>query len=361
MAQDKEEAFDLNEVIVDASIDAEEKKKALKRKARTEKSKADQEEKRGEAVSDDEEIKDQEETIEQDTTDTASKPKEKVEKAAKEPKHGVWVGNLAFSTTSDAVRKFFKECGKITRIKCPSGDGPKKNNKGFAYVFFDSAEAVEAAVAKSEQKLDGRALLIKDANNYERKDGAPAPSKEVKKQKNPPCPTVFLGNLSFETTREMIQEHFAWCGPIRKVRLATFEDSGKCKGFAYIDFETVESATKAVRAPDRAVLDNRKLRVEFGSEEAHKRSMPWLKRAEKRQATETSTAPIKQQEPAEQKAETEEGKPERRPKKLRVDEDKPKRTKKPGRIAPGEALRTAQRQKPSVQKFEGTKITFGDD
>lgn len=62
-------------------------------------------------------------------------------------------------------------------------------------------------------------------------------------QKQPPGPTIFLGNLGFETTQDTIRELFEshrtkeptegadadqW---IRKIRLGTFEDSGKCKGY----------------------------------------------------------------------------------------------------------------------------------
>lgn len=100
-----------------------------------------------------------------------------------------------------------------------------------------------AAVAKSESDLNGRALLIKDSKNYEKTgrpkrdpvegeeaDGGKAGDRIAKKQKNPPSPTVFVGNLSFNTTREAIQQQFEPCGRIRKVRLATFQDTGKCKG-----------------------------------------------------------------------------------------------------------------------------------
>ncbi|KAG1461830.1 hypothetical protein G6F56_005638 [Rhizopus delemar] len=93
---------------------------------------------------------------------------------------------------------------------------------------------------------------------------------------NPPCPTLFVGNLSFETTEKTIREAFEWAGDIRKIRMATFEDSGKCKGFGYVDYHTVEAATKAIRAPDKHTFGGRKCRVEFASEEAHMRSKPWL-------------------------------------------------------------------------------------
>lgn len=108
----------------------------------------------------------------------------------------------------------------------------------FAYVFFSTSEEQAKAIAKSEQELEGRALLIKAEDNFERADGIKPPTekekKEIKKQKNPPCPTLFLGNLSFEATEQSIREAFEWAGDIRKVRVATFEDSGKCKGYVLV-------------------------------------------------------------------------------------------------------------------------------
>ncbi|KAI8084595.1 uncharacterized protein BX664DRAFT_248754, partial [Halteromyces radiatus] len=183
----------------------------------------------------------------------------------------VWVGNLAFATSKEGLQRYFEDCGEITRIKCPKGEGRQKQNKGFAYVMFKEEASIEKAIAKSEQKLDGRPLLIKNAKNFERKDGIQPPTKESIKQKNPPCPTLFLGNLGFDCTKEAIQELFAWAGDIRQVRLGTFQDSGKCKGFGYVDYVTVESATKAIRAPDKHMMGTRKIRVEFASEEAHRR------------------------------------------------------------------------------------------
>jgi hypothetical protein len=86
-------------------------------------------------------------------------------------------------------------------------------------------------------------------------DGSKTHSKTAQKilrvQKQPPAPTLFIGNLGFETTEDAIRELFeahkdrkqkkseevpennektkdVW---IRKVRMGTFEDSGLCKGY----------------------------------------------------------------------------------------------------------------------------------
>lgn len=81
--------------------------------------------------------------------------------------------------------------------------------------------------------------------------------KILRTQKQPPAPTLFLGNLGFETTEQAIRQLFeahrvikkpkdeaedegaevkkdkqpkdVW---IRKIRMGTFEDSGLCKGCA---------------------------------------------------------------------------------------------------------------------------------
>ncbi|KAG8978521.1 hypothetical protein FRB90_008414 [Tulasnella sp. 427] len=138
--------------------------------------------------------------------------------------HSVWVGNLAFKTTPDDLRGFFKDVeGEITRVKMPRKEGGEKGpNKGFAYVDFATTEAKEAAIAQSERPLHGRKLLIKDDSNWQGSHSVatladPTTKKAfimtktsksiLAKQKQPPCPVLFVGNLSFETTIDSLREH----------------------------------------------------------------------------------------------------------------------------------------------------------
>lgn len=141
--------------------------------------------------------------------------------------------------------------------------------------------------------------------------------------------------------------------------------------FGYVDYATVESATKAIRAPDKHMLDDRKLRVEFASEEAHRRSMPWMIRREKADqratdqpsastpsTTETteSAPPSQEQQHSSENHHYQQQREERRARKEFAPREKKHQPQ--GRVKPGEALSQAQRQKPSVQEFKGTKITF---
>ena len=202
-------------------------------------------------------------------------PNEDVDALASNPKrseHSIWIGNLSWSTTKTELREFFSknmsdDAESITRLHLPSPSQStlmkcqqkiKPQNKGFAYVDFASETALKEALGLSEHLFSGRKVLIKDAKNFE---GRPEKNFDDKDKEagassgKPPSVRIFVGNLQFETTKEEIREHFGKCGVVGDVFLTTFEDSGKCKGYGWVTFETVEAAENAVRgwveiAPD---------------------------------------------------------------------------------------------------------------
>ena len=192
-------------------------------------------------------------------------PEEKKAKKAeveKRSEHGIWIGNMAFHTSKEDLRTFLVEKSDltedmVTRIHMPGPNDNKSankvptnkwrvdHNKGFAYVDFSTAKGVEYALELSEELLSGRRVLIKDNKSFE---GRPDKTKEEqRKEGKPPSKRVFVGNLSFDTTEESLTEHFFKCGPIESMKVATFEDSGKCKGYAWIVFEELSAAESAVK------------------------------------------------------------------------------------------------------------------
>lgn len=189
------------------------------------------------------------------------------DKTAKRSDYGVWIGNLPWSATKESLRNFLMEntemkAEQITRVHMPPPTKPvnpnwttKPLNKGFAYVDFSTELAMYSAIALTETKMDGRALLIKNAKSFEGRPDKPKTEEEqdggrgkgAAKQGHPPNKRVFVGNLSFDVTKEDLQAHYSQCGPIEMLHVATFEDSGKCKGYAWVTFSDVESATSAVK------------------------------------------------------------------------------------------------------------------
>lgn len=185
------------------------------------------------------------------TNDSKDNPEPTVNKRSD---YGLWIGNLAFSTTKDDLRRFFtSNCSftdtTITRIHLPKGAEKfgRTQNKGFAYVDFSTEKALEEALGLSEQLLTGRRVLIKNAKSFE---GRPEKSQDQDvsaKTGHPPSHRIFVGNLSFDVTKEALEEHFSRCGTLSNVHMATFQDTGKCKGYAWVEFEEIAAAEAAVK------------------------------------------------------------------------------------------------------------------
>ncbi|CDO93648.1 unnamed protein product [Kluyveromyces dobzhanskii CBS 2104] len=221
---------------------------------------------------------DEETTKKENSTEENSNDNGKAtSKANKERKFGVWVGNMAFDTVKEDIIRFIVAKTKendedsiisekdIIRINLPltKSDNKKLRNKGFAYIDFKNEKHMEAAIALSESALNGRNLLIKNASSYE---GRPDKNDLVAASKNPPSRILFVGNLSFDTTEDLLRKHFQHCGEIMRIRMATFEDTGKCKGFAFVDFKDETGATNALKDKNCTKIASRPIRMEFGED-----------------------------------------------------------------------------------------------
>jgi RNA recognition motif-containing protein len=72
---------------------------------------------------------------------------------------------------------------------------------------------------------------------------------------------VFVGNLDFNTTRDEVQTLFSEIGEVRDVFLPTDRDSGRPRGFAFVEFTSDEDAEKAIERFNGYQLSGRALRV----------------------------------------------------------------------------------------------------
>ena len=72
---------------------------------------------------------------------------------------------------------------------------------------------------------------------------------------------LYVGNLSYETSEASIRTLFEPHGQVASVNLITDRDTGRAKGFGFVEMSTPEEAQKAVAELDGTQLDGRALKV----------------------------------------------------------------------------------------------------
>jgi cold-inducible RNA-binding protein len=72
---------------------------------------------------------------------------------------------------------------------------------------------------------------------------------------------LFVGNLSFNTTENDLQDAFAAHGTVTEANLMMDRATGRPRGFGFITMGTPEEAQKAVDALNGSTLDGRALTV----------------------------------------------------------------------------------------------------
>ncbi len=75
----------------------------------------------------------------------------------------LYIGNLSFSTSEEALKEFFKDFGPLLSCKIIR-DPQTKQSRGFAFIEIeDDNRAMEAMAALNGQTLDGKQLRVNEA------------------------------------------------------------------------------------------------------------------------------------------------------------------------------------------------------
>ena len=72
---------------------------------------------------------------------------------------------------------------------------------------------------------------------------------------------IYVGNMSYETSEEDLRTLFAQAGEVKSVALIKDRDTGRSKGFAFIEMATQSEAQKAISAYNGHKLNDRELTV----------------------------------------------------------------------------------------------------
>ena len=73
--------------------------------------------------------------------------------------------------------------------------------------------------------------------------------------------SIYVGNLSYEVTQETLSQVFAEYGSVKRVQLPTDRETGRLRGFGFVEMSNEAEETAAIEALDGAEWMGRDLKV----------------------------------------------------------------------------------------------------
>ncbi len=199
----------------------------------------------------------------------------------------LFVGGLHWNTTSDGLRSYFEQFGKVDDaivMKDPTG-----RSRCFGFVFMEDPSLIDSILQKThfldqkqvdpkratarEQLNDGGQAAQQRAGLQQRPShGAPGIGGGMdywqdsqQRTQGPPAGSigrrddcrVFVGGLSNDVGENDIQEVLEQFGAIVDTALMRDRETGRSRGFAFVTFANADAADMACREPDVSIMNRR--------------------------------------------------------------------------------------------------------
>ena len=170
-------------------------------------------------------------------------------------KKTVYVSGLPHHVGVRKVKQYFKYCGAVAFVYMPTFEDTGKS-RGIAQVTFTRNASAQRAMELNGEYWGQRYLEITPYDGSQWKPSTVKPEG---------CKTVYVGNLAYEMTDEIVESVFSDCGKIESIRWGTEKNTEEFRGFGHVSFEDTKSVDKAVQLAGSICL-GRPLKVDYAEE-----------------------------------------------------------------------------------------------
>lgn len=174
--------------------------------------------------------------------------------------YGVFVGNLPFECSWQALKDFFKSCGSIDRAEVVE-DPKTGRKKGFGMVYFATERAMDNAIHKFDGRdFQGRTLEVRKDKKSSNSQG----DNNIFNEGTRSGFRIFVGNLDFDCSwkevKDLVQRR---CGRVEHADIPK-------RGWGIVTFATHRDGAEAISRLDGIVFNNRKLEVRWDRDSSSK-------------------------------------------------------------------------------------------
>jgi nucleolin len=162
----------------------------------------------------------------------------------------IYVANLPSHTTERGLTELFERVGQVVAVRIMT-DRDTGRSRGFAFVEMGSEEAERAIRELNHTDIDGHTLSVSEARPRPDSSAEPGGSRA----------RLFVGNLPYTATGAELKEFFSVVGPVSSVTLPVERESGRPRGFAFVEFPDPAHAREAVRRLHAQLFQGRALVV----------------------------------------------------------------------------------------------------